>query len=74
LICFNCDGIGHFSNKCPYKKNKINEEDDPKKQIQKGRRNKNKFFKKIFAPRKTVPHQMKMKSTTVIQKGYYSWK
>jgi hypothetical protein len=18
LICFNCDGIGHFSNKCPY--------------------------------------------------------
>jgi hypothetical protein len=25
LICFNCDGIGHFSNKCPYKK-KINDE------------------------------------------------
>jgi hypothetical protein len=20
LICFNCDGIGHFSNKCPHKK------------------------------------------------------
>jgi hypothetical protein len=49
LICFNCDGVGHFSNKCPYKKKKRNEEeDDPKKkkQIQKGRRNKNKFFKK----------------------------
>jgi hypothetical protein len=25
LICFNCDGIGHFANKCPYKK-KINDE------------------------------------------------
>jgi hypothetical protein len=22
LICFNCDGVGHFYNKCPYKKNK----------------------------------------------------
>jgi hypothetical protein len=20
LICFNCDGIGHFYNKCPHKK------------------------------------------------------
>jgi hypothetical protein len=25
LICFNCDGIGHFDNKCPLKKKKINE-------------------------------------------------
>jgi hypothetical protein len=25
LIYFNCDGIGHFSNKCPHKK-KINDE------------------------------------------------
>jgi hypothetical protein len=34
LICFNCDGIGNFANKCPHKKNKINEEDDSKsKQI-----------------------------------------
>jgi hypothetical protein len=24
-ICFNCDGIGHFANKCPHKK-KINDE------------------------------------------------
>jgi hypothetical protein len=48
LKCFNCDGVGHFSNKCPYKKKKGNEEDDSKKkkQIQKGRRNKNNFFKK----------------------------
>jgi hypothetical protein len=27
LICFNCDGIGNFSNKCPQKKNKRNDED-----------------------------------------------
>jgi hypothetical protein len=49
LICFNCDGIGHFANKCPYKKKKRNEEEnDPKKKkkIQKSRRNKKKFFKK----------------------------
>jgi hypothetical protein len=51
LICFNFDGIGHFDNKFPYKKNKINEEEDEpknKNQIQKGRRNKKKFFKKIL--------------------------
>jgi hypothetical protein len=53
LKCFNCDGIGHFSSKCPYAKNKgSDEEEDPKKKKknQKGdkRRNKNKFFKKSF--------------------------
>jgi hypothetical protein len=31
LKCFNCDGVGHFANKCLYKKNKGNEEDDSKK-------------------------------------------
>jgi hypothetical protein len=47
LICFNCDGIGHFANKCPHKKKKINEEDDSKrKQIYKGKRTKKKIFKK----------------------------
>jgi hypothetical protein len=46
LNCFNCDGVGHFANKCPYKKKKGNEEYDSKnkKQIQKGRRNKKIFF------------------------------
>ena len=28
LICFNCDGIGHFANKFPHKKKKINDEYD----------------------------------------------
>jgi hypothetical protein len=49
LICFNCDGIGHFSNKCPHKKNKINDEyDSNRKQTYKGKRIKKKVFKKIF--------------------------
>jgi hypothetical protein len=49
LICFNCDGIGHFSNKCPHKKNKIHEEDDSNnKQTYKGKRTKKKVFKKSF--------------------------
>ena len=25
LICFNCDGIGHFANKCPHKKKRSDE-------------------------------------------------
>jgi hypothetical protein len=25
LICFNCDGIGHFANKCPHKKKRNDE-------------------------------------------------
>jgi hypothetical protein len=47
LICFNCDGIGHFANKCPHKKKKRNEEDDSnRKQTYKGKRTKKKVFKK----------------------------
>jgi hypothetical protein len=36
LICFNCDVVGHLDNKCPYKKNKINEEEDDPKENSKG--------------------------------------
>ena len=59
LKCFNCDGIGHFSYKFPYAKNKIrDEEEDPKKKkkIQNGdkRRNKNKLFKKIFYSKEDI--------------------
>jgi hypothetical protein len=49
LICFNCDGIGHFANKCPHKKKKINEEDDSnRKQTYKGKRTKKKFSSRKF--------------------------
>jgi hypothetical protein len=49
LIFFNSDGIGHFSNKCPHKKNKRNEEyDSNRKQTYKGKRTKKKVFKKSF--------------------------
>jgi hypothetical protein len=44
LKCFDCDGIGHFSSKFPYSKNKGNdEEEDPKK-----KKKNHKFFKKRF--------------------------
>jgi hypothetical protein len=75
LICFNCDGIGHFANKCPHKKNKINDEDDSnRKQTYKGKRTKRKSSRKVYAPKKTTPHQMKMKSVKVRHKEFYSWK
>jgi hypothetical protein len=46
LICFNCDGIGHFANKCPHKK-KINDEGySNRKQTYKGKRTTKKIFKK----------------------------
>jgi hypothetical protein len=49
LICFDCDGICHFSKKCTHNKNKINDEDDSnRKQMYKGKKTKNKFFKKSF--------------------------
>ena len=32
------------------------------------------FSRKDYAPKKTSPHQMKMKSVTVRQKEFYSWK
>jgi hypothetical protein len=46
LFFFNCDGIGHFSNKCPHKK-KRNDEGYPKgKHTYKGKRTTKKVFKK----------------------------
>jgi hypothetical protein len=60
LKCFDYDGIGHFSSKFPYAKNKgSDEKQDPKKKKknQKGynRRNKRKFFKKHFYSKEDNP-------------------
>jgi hypothetical protein len=55
LICFNCDGIGHFANKCPHKKNKRNDEDySNRKQTYKGKRTIKKDFKKILCTKEDI--------------------
>ena len=55
LICFNYDGIGHFSNKCPHKKNKGNDEDYlNRKQTYKGKGTTKKVFKKSLCTKKYI--------------------
>jgi hypothetical protein len=55
LICFNCDGIGHFDNKCPYKKNKGNDEDySNRKQTYKGKITTKKVFKKSLCTKEDI--------------------
>jgi hypothetical protein len=46
LICFNCDGIGHFSNKCPHNKKRNDEGYSKVKHTYKGKRTTKKVFKK----------------------------
>jgi Na+-transporting methylmalonyl-CoA/oxaloacetate decarboxylase gamma subunit len=54
IICFNCDGIGHFSNKCPHKK-MINHEGYPKnKQTYKGKITTKNFFKKRLCTKEDI--------------------
>jgi hypothetical protein len=48
LICFNCDGIGHFANKCPHKKKRNDEGYSKGKHTYKGKRTTKKVFKKIL--------------------------
>jgi hypothetical protein len=43
---FNCDGIGHLSNKFPHKKKRNDEVYSNSKQKYKGKRTTKKFFKK----------------------------
>jgi hypothetical protein len=55
LICFNCEGIGHFSNKCPHNK-KINDEGYSKgKHAYKGKRTTKKVFKKSLCTKEDIP-------------------
>jgi hypothetical protein len=55
LICFKCDGIGHFANKFPHKKNKRNDKDySNNKQTYKDKRTIKKTFKKIFCTKDDI--------------------
>ena len=55
MICFNCDDIGHFDNKCPHNKKKINDEDDSnRKQTYKGKRTTKKVFKKRLCTKEDI--------------------
>jgi hypothetical protein len=55
LIYFNCDGIGHFANKCPHKKNKRNGEDySHRKQTYKGKITTKKVFKKSLCTKEDI--------------------
>jgi hypothetical protein len=54
LICFNCDGIGHFSNKCPYKKKRNDEGYSKGKQTYKGKRTTKKVFKKNLCTKEDI--------------------
>jgi hypothetical protein len=46
LICFNCDDIGNFDNKCPHKKKRNDEGYSKGKHTYKGKRTTKKIFKK----------------------------
>jgi hypothetical protein len=54
LICFNCDGIGHFANKCPYKKKRNDEGYSKGKQTYKGKRTTKNVFKKILCTEEDI--------------------
>jgi hypothetical protein len=54
LICFNCDGIGNFSNKCPHKKNRNDEGYSKSKKTYKDKRTTNKVFKKILCTKEDI--------------------
>jgi hypothetical protein len=54
LVCFNYDGIGHFSNKCPHKKKTNDEGYSKDRQTYKGKRTTNNFFKKNFCTKKDI--------------------
>ena len=54
LICFNCDGIGHFANKCPHKKKRNDESYSKGRQTYKGKRTTKKVFKKSFCTKEDI--------------------
>ena len=54
LICFKCDGIVHFSNKFPHKKNRNDEGYSKGRQTYKGKITTKKVFKKIFCTKEDI--------------------
>jgi hypothetical protein len=54
LIFFNCDGIGHFSNKCPHKKKRNDEGYSNRKQTYKVKRTTKKVFKKSLCTKEDI--------------------
>jgi hypothetical protein len=54
LICFNCDGIGHFGNKCPHKKKRNDEGNSKGRQTYKGKRTTKQVFKKSFFTKEDI--------------------
>jgi hypothetical protein len=51
---FNCDGIGHFANKCPHKKKRNDEGYSKGRQAYKGKRTTKKVFKKSFCTKEDI--------------------
>jgi hypothetical protein len=54
LICFNCDGIGHFSNKFPHKRKRNYKGYSKGRQTYKGKRTTKKVFKKNFCTNEDI--------------------
>ena len=54
LICFNCDGIGHFANKCPQNKKRNDEGYSKGKQTYKVKRTTKKAFKKSLCTKEDI--------------------
>jgi hypothetical protein len=54
LICFNCDGIGHFANKFPHKKKRNDEGYSKGKQTYKEKSTTKKFFKKNLCTKEDI--------------------
>jgi hypothetical protein len=54
LIYFNCDGIGHFSKKCPYNKKRNDQGYSKGKQTYKGKKTTKRVFKKNLCTKEDI--------------------
>jgi hypothetical protein len=74
LICFNCDGIGHFANKCPHKKKRNDEGYSKGRQTYKGKRTTKKVFKKNFCTKEDISSSDEDEVSDSETGEFYSWK